>query len=771
MAQQPPGKRPPGAGTPTPAGGGNTTGGTNPKMRPDSGSASGGTNPKMRPDTGSGGGSKSGGTNPKMRPDSGSGSGGPGTNPKLRPPDAGTNPKRRMPVAATTTRPPGVGGIGGGTNPKMRPPEPSGHTTRPPGLGGIGGGTNPKMRPPEPSGHTTRPPGVSGVSGTTPPLTMPGSPPPARPDDADTGPGGGPVFGGPGSLDEVERALSALDGRHENTARVQRETQAAIAAKRVAADAAERQAIAAEKRNGVLKVLGLIVGVAALVGGGGFGFQRYQRKVAADAALAPLAAPYLAAGWKAFPKPIWRSRHRTEAMVGANTCIVALASTSPGTGRMVLERPGGAVTLDTSAAFCTCADERVVLHTEGDIPGGVQLLFQEAVAVGGSGALPFVSPRPSTLVSGACAVDPLDAWLAGGAGQKLFSAPPTAQGLMPSVATALESSDWKLVASAPSDLPFAVIPPVADSCFVALSTVSGEALSLRETGGARPLRPTSGSVSAIGWCTHTARPLTAWRTGTGNVVVYRRDAARVGGTLGLREKAQAMALGEVPSWVPLTERAWDATLPLLMSGVPSADIALPADGRSVTHARIVSLTLGSGHVTPSPDELDRYLCAPTLETNPAAALCVQSTALAWRPSGGEALGIAESPLPFWMDVMTEIDDHTGLTVEQKLLALSRRLAAQHYEATAREGVMEERDGVEVVGRDGDDRIIAIGIQSTSPWVLPYTDGAPWTLDTEPRSIPLTAGAQVHLVSHPWTNTPPDVRRTVVFRHRLPTAAQ
>ena len=114
---------------------------------------------------------------------------------------------------------------------------------------------------------------------------MPGSPPPARPDDADTGPGGGPVFGGPGSLDEVERALSALDGRHENTARVQRETQAAIAAKRVAADAAERQAIAAEKRNGVLKVLGLIVGVAALVGGGGFGFQRYQRKVAADAAL------------------------------------------------------------------------------------------------------------------------------------------------------------------------------------------------------------------------------------------------------------------------------------------------------------------------------------------------------------------------------------------------------------------------------------------------------------------------------------------------------
>jgi len=509
--------------------------------------------------------------------------------------------------------------------------------------------------------------------------------------------------------------------------------------------------------------VGGIVGIATLVGGGWYGNQRYQRKVLADAALAPLAAPYLAAGWKAFPRPIWRSRHRTEALLGANTCVIALASSSPGNGRMVIDRPSGPLTAEGSLAFCTCADERVVVTTESDPHGGVQLLFQEAIAVGGNGALPFISPRPHTFAGQACQVDPLDAWLAAGKGVS----PPSAAGMAPAAQTALESSGWKLVASAPADLPFAVVPASADSCFIAQSTGAGEALALREAGGERPLRPPSGSANAIGWCTHTGRPLTVWRTGTGSLVVFKRAAAQVGGTLGLREKASAMALGDVPTWVPLTERAWDATGPLLLSGVPIADVALPSDARPSSHARIVSLTLGTGHVMPVPDQADRYLCAPGLDTSPPATLCVQSSALGWRAAGGEAAGIAEAPLPFWMDVMTQVEDHRGLEVEQKLLTLSRRLAAQGYEATARSGVLEEKDGVEVVGRPGDDRIVAIGIQSTAPWVLPYSDGAPWTLDMEPQRIAIEDGDHLHLVSRPWTNTPPDVRRTVVFRHRKP----
>jgi hypothetical protein len=561
--------------------------------------------------------------------------------------------------------------------------------------------------------------------------------------------------------------MSSLDGRPEHTARVQRETQAAIAAKRAATEAAEREAIRTEKRNAILKVVALVVAIPALGGGGWYGYQRYQRKVNADAALAPLAAPYLAAGWKAFPRPIWKSRHRAEALVGANTCVIALASSSPGTGKMVVERVGGPLTADTSVGFCTCNDERVVVHTEGNIPGGVQMLFQEAIAVGGGEALPFLSPKPNMLLAQNCPVDPLDAWLTARVAKGASAAaPPSSTGLAQPLLTSLEAGDWKLQASAPSDLPFAIVPGAADSCFLALSTTPGEALSLRDAGGERPIKGAAGSTLAIGWCTHTARPLTVWRTGSGSVVVYRSDVARVGGTLGLREKASAMALGEVPTWVPATERAWDATQPLLVSGVPAPDIALPTDTRAVEHARLVSLTLGTAHVVPVPDEHDRYLCAPTLESNPPATLCVQGTPLGWRPSGGELAGVAQSPLPFWMDVMTQVGDRAGLMVEQKLLTLSRRLAAQHYEPTARTGVVEEKDGVEVTGRDGDDRIVAIGVLSTSPWVLPYSEGAPWTLDGEPHSIALAAGERLHLVSRPGSTAPPEVRRTVVFRHRV-----
>jgi hypothetical protein len=558
----------------------------------------------------------------------------------------------------------------------------------------------------------------------------------------------------------VDRALSALDGRHHDAARAQRETQLSIAARRAAAEEAERNALAAEKRGRVLKVVFGVIGIVTLGGGGWYGNMRYQRKLAADAALGPLAAPFVAAGWKAFPRPIWKSRHRAEALLGANTCVVALATESPGDGKLVLERPSGSLTADKSVAYCTCADEQISVHTTA--VGGVQLLYQEAIRVGGNSALPFLSPKPASLpVSDTCAVDPLDAWLAAGKGVS----PPSAEGVPAAMSAALDGAGWKLAASAPADLPFAVVPPAADTCFVAVSTTPGEALALRELGGERALHPAAGSTNAIGWCTHVAKPTTVWRTGTGSVVVYRAPFAPLGGTLGLRERAHGLALGEIPTWVAPTERAWDASAPLLLSAIPVPDITVTADSRPVSHARVVSLTIGTGHVAPVPDELDRYLCIPSLEQSPPASLCVQSLALGWKPSGPEVVGIAESPLPFWMDVMSQVEDRHGLEVEQKLLALSRKLAAQHYEATARTGVTEERDGVQVAGQSGDDRVIAIGILATPPWVLPYTDDAPWTLDGEPRAVELVEGVDVHLVTKPPVTIPPEVRRTVVFRHR------
>src|SRR5580693_1476060 len=138
-----------------------------------------------------------------------------------RPPTKGTGP-------GTQTRPPTTGGAGGGNT---RPPGASGvgGNTRPPGASGVGGNT----RPPTSGPVSTRAP-VSGRGAWLKDTPRPSlRPPPSRPDEQE-------VAGPPPpktTLDEVERALSTLDGRHHDAAKAQRETQLAIAARRAAAEA------------------------------------------------------------------------------------------------------------------------------------------------------------------------------------------------------------------------------------------------------------------------------------------------------------------------------------------------------------------------------------------------------------------------------------------------------------------------------------------------------------------------------------------------------
>jgi hypothetical protein len=571
------------------------------------------------------------------------------------------------------------------------------------------------------------------------------------------------------SLDEVERALSVLDGRHHDTVRVQRETQRAIAAKRAAFEEDERRADRAQRISSVLRVTGLVAGVVAIVAGGLFGNARYRRTKATDAALASAAAPYIAAGWKSFERPIWRPRERVEATLGANTCVLALASRPVAGGvagadtvPLTIDRPGGSLAAESSAAYCTCVDEHVIVHTDGDAEAGVLLLHQDASVLGGNGALAFLAPRPTALpVKETCTFDALDPWLAAGHGVST----PTADDVPPATRAAFEASGFKLVASAPATLPFAVVPASADSCFVATTTAAGGDLALRLAGGERALLA-AGSI-ALGWCSHTAQSVSVSRTGAGSIIVYRVDSGFVAGTLGLRELAAKLGLGDLPFWVKTTELGWDASASLLAAGVAPADIVVPTNERPVVHSRVVALTLGDARMKPEPDDLDRYSCAPWLDTNPRTALCVQSSPLSWHAttSPGHAVGVAEAPLPFWMDIMTHVEDARGLAVELQLLTLSRRLAMQRYEPTARVGVLEEPDGIEIVGRAGDDRIIAIGLLSAAPWVLPYTDGPSWSLVDDPHDVPIAAGEHLHLTTHLWVKAPPEVRRTVVFRHR------
>ena len=590
------------------------------------------------------------------------------------------------------------------------------------------------------------------------------APPPSKPDERELSAKVPPPAG---SLDEVERALSLLEGRHQDTVRVQRQTQIAIAAKRAETDEAERRATAAQRRSVLVRSVLAVLIVTGVGYGGWFMNQRYRRTLAVDAALEKLAAPFVARGWTPLVRPIWRARSRVEVTLGAHTCIIALSSTSPGDGKLGITRPGRSLEGATSLAYCTCGDERVVLHTGGDGAGGVQLLSHEARAVGGNAGLRFVVPRPESLpVSDECPVDALDAWLASGHGASALSA----DALAAPTREALTRSGFKLAASGAPTAPFAVVPGAKDTCFLATSTTHGEALALRLPAGERPLSVASGVALAMGWCAHTPQPVTVWRDGTGTIVVFAVPSGAVAGTLGLREVAAHVGLGDLPIWAKPTELGWDASTPLLASAVAPADITLLDAPRSVPRMHVVSLTLGSAQVTPVPDEIDRYACAPPLESHPEDALCVQSSPLAWTPGPGMKVGIAEAPLPFWMDILTQVDDRRGLGIGLQLLGLSRHLAAEGYEATARAGVFEERSGVEVIGRAGDDQVIVIGLLSTDPWVLPYTEDAGWTLDGEPHTIPIEPGNHLHLTTRPWTNVPPEARRTVVFRHKAAEAA-
>jgi len=569
------------------------------------------------------------------------------------------------------------------------------------------------------------------------------------------------------SLEEVEQALSKLDGRHQNTVRVQRQTQEAIAAKRAAYEEEERRADSAERRGRILRVFLVVVLVAALGGGGIYGYLYYGRSTQAEAALARRTAPFLAAGWSALPagsltvraRSALRRRSQQEVSVGADTCILAVASAEG--GKVTVERSSGSFSAEGSAAWCTCGDEHAIVRS-ADQAGAVQVLTQGARIIGGNGALPFLVPRPATLPAiEACPMDPLDAWLAAGHGVS----PMNDSEIAASVRDVLKDRGFSLVASAPSQVPFAVVPAVADSCFVATSSAAGEELSLRVALGQRPLHIAPGTSLGMGWCTQLPMAATVFRIGNGTVAVYRAAAAKVPGTFGLREVATRAGLGDVPTWVSRGERGWDASAPLIVSGIYPNDITVATNVRAITQARVVALTLEGGRVVPDPDEADRYRCSPTLDGHARGAICVQSSPLAWRTVSGEPAGIAESPLPFWMDVLTNVEGTEGLNIELALLSLSRRLAREGYEATARDGVSEEANGVTVVGRPGDDRIIAIGLTRVSPWVIAYSEGAPWGLDGEPHSIPLAGGQEIHLTTRPWLRIPVDSRRTVVFRHR------
>jgi hypothetical protein len=443
-------------------------------------------------------------------------------------------------------------------------------------------------------------------------------------------------------------------------------------------------------------------------------------------------------------------------------CFIAVAT---GNAQVKVTRGPTTESGASPVLFCTCASERIGLSAEVGPGGSLALLRTDAATIGGSRAFTFAPFKPgSTLRSDdACSEASLDAWI----DAKHYPAPPTdapSLGAWPPRAP-LAAAGFKPVALAAATAPFVVVDVPKESCVVTTSANPADRISLRLKGGAALAPPTAGIVAR---CAQAASTLVVSREGKGEVAVLVAPAAGLGGMTGLQEHAKDFSIPLALTVLAPTDRAWDAKQVLLASQIPEATITtasapeIPND----KDPRVAALSFETPNalIPETPDETYSY-CSPPLDAKVRAATCVFSGPQKWRTDAGAdtVAGIARARLPFWLFAMQTVTDPVALKGMTQLFTLARRLTRDGFTPTTLEAVTELPAGVEVLGRKGEDAIVAVGVIPTAPYVYTLSDGAPWTLDTPPRVVPVKVLEKVLLTSTMKTLPPKPARHTVVFR--------
>ncbi|MGH7297360.1 MAG: hypothetical protein ACRELB_20660, partial [Polyangiaceae bacterium] len=234
-----------------------------------------------------------------------------------------------------------------------------------------------------------------------------------------------------------------------------------------------------------------------------------------------------------------------------------------------------------------------------------------------------------------------------------------------------------------------------------------------------------------------------------------------------RETAEVAGIPIAPdaAWLRDEDLAWDATSLLRASGLTAVKSAeLPAGPGDAT-ADVIAISRARGASLATAPEGVVVACDPALDDAAERSVVCAGTAPVsfWRRNDAAA-AMARAALPVWLSVFQSHHEPDAVARIPELLTLSRRLRREGFEPTSLEGVTELPDGVRVIGRANEDAIVAVGLLSRAPWVVPYSDGTPWDLGDTPRVVPLQPGLAVKLGVSPPPSTPPDKRRTVVFRH-------
>jgi len=557
----------------------------------------------------------------------------------------------------------------------------------------------------------------------------------------------------PTGLDEVERAISVLEGRHPEHERTRRETVAAAQERRRAMD---KEAAAGSRRRR-RRIVVLAANAIAIVVAGAVGWRLFARARTIRASLEEQEAPFQSAGLRELESNSLSGRGTLEVDVPGKSCFVAVAP-----GASVRARQG-AMSLEGSGAigWCACAPGRVALETSG--AGGLALMHVDAQAVGGPLARPWLPLTTSAWgdAGSDCAEGELDAWL--GAHQGPRPSPDDAWlGAAPARAS-LKRAGFRVVSGVDGSHPFAVVESTAGDCMIAVAT-GDDVLSLRLPGGSRPIARARDSIV---WCDAAGATTTIWRQGRGAVVVLAAPGARVGGLLGARECATSGGLHVVAeaTWLRDADLGWDATSLLRASTL--ADVTtteLPTDPGEAD-ARVTAIAASAGaRIASGPSDVV-VACDPSRTATPPERTTVCASAKPvtwWRRTEAPAMA-ARAPLPIWLALLGSHPEPDAVARIPEVLALARRLAREGFEPTVFEGVVELPDGVRVVGRAGENAVVAVGLGGKPPWVFPFTDGVPWDLGDPPRVVDLQPGTAVKLVASPPPSSPIDKRRTIVFR--------
>ena len=421
-----------------------------------------------------------------------------------------------------------------------------------------------------------------------------------------------------------------------------------------------------------------------------------------------------------------------------------------------------------SSLFCTCTKDRIAITSPVGGQGGIALLRTDTANIGGSRAFPFTMFKPtSTLVlDEPCKDASLDAWIA--LGNQPYT-PPEGDWFAAAPARApLKVSGFRVIDTGEADVPFVVTNVPEEYCIVATSTVD-EPISFRRPGDVSPLAE---GAQSIGRCAQSGAKLIVAHGGKGVVTVLWALARWVGGSVGLREVTAQAGLRLSTVALAGADRPWDAKQFLLSSSIvdgtvttASAPVVVPRQD-----ARIVALSLETAHALVGDWAPDVHsACSPPIDDDTRETLCIFSGPQRWRSPGtgeGAVGGLARAELPSWIYSMHTVKDPAALAGLVKLVGLARALARQGFRPTTIYGLTERPNGVEVLGGDGEDAVVAVGVGPSEPWVYPLSEDATWDLDGAPPIAMVKPAQKVMLVTTIKKLPALPTRRTVVFRRQV-----